>query len=238
MNGTRSDLIKIGKYISELRKKKGYTQKALGEIIDVNDKTISKWEKGMIAPDITVLKTLATTLSTDVDSILNGEPTSVIKNEEKEKTEPKPVKLRKKIFKEVLFLIIGIIVGISLICLFSSKQNIKYRTFEINEEMFISGFIVEKEDKSNLVINEIEYNNEKNHNKKNYVKNVMIRVLKNEEIIFEDNESLIYFRSIDEHYKKNNILINNISNLYESNISINIYITYLDETHSSFKYDF
>ena len=53
---SRTDLVKMGKHIQEARKNKKYTQKELGEIIDVSHKTISKWEQGHIAPDITILK--------------------------------------------------------------------------------------------------------------------------------------------------------------------------------------
>lgn len=236
MNGTRSDLIKIGKYISELRKKKGYTQKALGEIIDVNDKTISKWEKGMIAPDITVLKSLAETLSTDVDSILNGEPISVIKNEEKEITEPKPVKSRKKKFREILFIIIGVVVGTTLINLLNYKESTKYRTFEINEEMFISGFIVETEDKSNLVIDKINYNNDNNEFKNTFIESLTIRVLKDHEVIFEDNECLKFFDSSSNKSNKYNILIDNESDLYESDIYFYVNFKYIDGQKRTFNY--
>ena len=45
----RSNMSKMGKHIAELRKSKGYTQKTLGDILDVSDKTVSKWEKGIIA---------------------------------------------------------------------------------------------------------------------------------------------------------------------------------------------
>lgn len=37
----------IGKFIQEIRKEKGLTQKELAELIGVSDKTISKWENGV-----------------------------------------------------------------------------------------------------------------------------------------------------------------------------------------------
>ena len=70
---SRSDMNKMGKHIAELRKKKGYTKKNLGDLIDVSDKTISKWEKGVIAPDITILSSLASTLDITVEELLLGE---------------------------------------------------------------------------------------------------------------------------------------------------------------------
>lgn len=40
------DQVKIGKFISDERKAKGYTQKQLSESLGISDKTISKWECG------------------------------------------------------------------------------------------------------------------------------------------------------------------------------------------------
>ena len=38
--------IKIGRFIADERKRKGYTQKQLSEKLGISDKTISKWERG------------------------------------------------------------------------------------------------------------------------------------------------------------------------------------------------
>ncbi len=48
----------IGKNLSELRKRKKYTQQELGEILLYSDKTISKWEKGESLPGIEILCSL------------------------------------------------------------------------------------------------------------------------------------------------------------------------------------
>lgn len=41
------DLVKIGKYIAEKRKEKGMTQKQLAEKLNMSDKSVSKWERGV-----------------------------------------------------------------------------------------------------------------------------------------------------------------------------------------------
>lgn len=46
------DKEKMGKFISEARKKKGLTQKDLASIIYISDKAVSKWERGLSFPDI------------------------------------------------------------------------------------------------------------------------------------------------------------------------------------------
>ena len=48
------DIYKTGKFIAEKRKEQGLTQKALAEKVGVTDKAISKWERGLSYPDISV----------------------------------------------------------------------------------------------------------------------------------------------------------------------------------------
>ena len=48
------DLIKIGKYIAEKRKALGLTQKQLAEQLGMSDKSVSKWERGICLPDVSV----------------------------------------------------------------------------------------------------------------------------------------------------------------------------------------
>lgn len=63
----------IGRFISELRKEKGLTQKNLAEKLNVTDKAVSKWETGRSAPDISLLVSLSEILDVTVIEILNGE---------------------------------------------------------------------------------------------------------------------------------------------------------------------
>lgn len=66
------DQIKTGKLIRFLRQKQNLTQLALAEKINVSDKTISKWERGCGAPDISLLPLLSEALSVDMESLLKG----------------------------------------------------------------------------------------------------------------------------------------------------------------------
>lgn len=65
--------IEIGKFISNLRKEKGYTQMALAELLNVSNRTVSKWENGDGYPDITLLPEIASALGVTVDELLNAE---------------------------------------------------------------------------------------------------------------------------------------------------------------------
>ena len=64
---------KFGNFIKSLRKEKKLTQKELGEKLNITDKAISKWERGLSFPDITMLNSLASFFEIDVSELLNGE---------------------------------------------------------------------------------------------------------------------------------------------------------------------
>lgn len=66
--------ITIGKKIAKLRKEKGLTQSQLAEIINVSNKTISRWETGEGYPEISLLAPLAKALGVSTDFLLNEEP--------------------------------------------------------------------------------------------------------------------------------------------------------------------
>lgn len=66
------DLNKVGKFIANLRKEKGLTQNELGTLLGVTDTTISKWERGINAPDISMLTRLSNILDISVTELLHG----------------------------------------------------------------------------------------------------------------------------------------------------------------------
>lgn len=70
------DQIKIGKFIAEERKRKGYTQKQLSEKLEISDKTISKWERGNGFPEVSLLLPLCNELEITVNELLSGERVS------------------------------------------------------------------------------------------------------------------------------------------------------------------
>lgn len=61
-----------GMIIKKLREKKGFTQEALGEKLNVTGKTISKWETGNGFPDISLIELLAKELQVSVIELLSG----------------------------------------------------------------------------------------------------------------------------------------------------------------------
>ena len=67
------DLIKIGKYIAGKRKKLGMTQRQLAEKLGMSDKSVSKWERGICLPDVSVYSDLCFILGISINEFLAGE---------------------------------------------------------------------------------------------------------------------------------------------------------------------
>lgn len=73
------DCNKVGNLIFNLRKEKGMTQRQLADIMNISDKTISKWERGLGCPDISLIGELSEVLGVNIEKILLGklEPNDV-----------------------------------------------------------------------------------------------------------------------------------------------------------------
>ncbi len=67
------DRERFGRFLSELRKEKDFTQQELAERLFVSNKAVSKWERGQSLPDISLLMPLAELLGVSVAELLKGE---------------------------------------------------------------------------------------------------------------------------------------------------------------------
>lgn len=63
----------IGNLISKIRKEKGMTQKDLAQKLNVTDRAVSKWERGLCCPDISLLKDLSNILGISISKLVCGE---------------------------------------------------------------------------------------------------------------------------------------------------------------------
>lgn len=70
------DQIKIGKFIAQMRKDQGLTQRQLAELLSISDKTVSKWECGKGLPEASLMLPLCEALHMTVNDLLTGEKVS------------------------------------------------------------------------------------------------------------------------------------------------------------------
>lgn len=62
----------LGRKIKELRERKGLTQLELASVLNLSDRTISKWETGRGYPDITFMEKIAAVFAISVGELLSG----------------------------------------------------------------------------------------------------------------------------------------------------------------------
>lgn len=99
----------FGKFLTELRKEKGYTQIQLAEMLNVTDKAISRWETGKNYPDIEMFQNLSNVLGISISELLEGK--RIAKEQLFKKSEEqvvKQIKKNKKMAKKYIIIIIAI----------------------------------------------------------------------------------------------------------------------------------
>jgi len=67
------DIKQTGIFIAELRKRKNMTQKELASKLNVTDKAVSKWERGLGYPEVTTIPILAEVLGVSSSEIILGQ---------------------------------------------------------------------------------------------------------------------------------------------------------------------
>ena len=80
------DQKKIGSLLKELRKEKGLTQEQFAEIVNVSNRTVSRWENGNNMPDLDILIQISDYYGINLRELLEGERKSDKMNKELEDT--------------------------------------------------------------------------------------------------------------------------------------------------------
>ncbi len=66
---------KVGNLIRTLRQENNMTQKQLADKLNISDKTVSKWERGLGLPDISLIPEISDLLGIDTQNLLAGDMT-------------------------------------------------------------------------------------------------------------------------------------------------------------------
>ena len=67
-----------GEKIKEIRKKRGLTQKQLGDLCGMADSAIRRYENGRANPKLETIKKIATALDVSIDVLMTGEPSQPV----------------------------------------------------------------------------------------------------------------------------------------------------------------
>ncbi len=123
------DQIKIGQFISQMRKEKGLTQRQLADELLISDRTVSKWETGKGMPDVSLMMPLCEILGVNVNELLSGEKLS--DEEYRQKAEEnivnilgeKKTNIKRLLTSGTIFIISGIAAGLNLAAIVSGNLN-------------------------------------------------------------------------------------------------------------------
>ena len=105
------DQVKIGKFISQMRKEKGLTQKQLGEELLISDKTVSKWETGKGMPEVSLMLPLCEKLGINVNELLTGE--RIPDEDYKKKAEENIMNIMREKEESIRKIIVSVIAGVT-----------------------------------------------------------------------------------------------------------------------------
>ncbi|MGX4687611.1 helix-turn-helix transcriptional regulator (plasmid) [Vagococcus sp. JNUCC 83] len=131
--------MEISKRIKEYRQINKLTQKDLGKILNVSDKTISSWETNRTYPDLELIISISELLDISLDSLLKGDK-QVVKNISKDTNF-----LRKRI---ILFSVLTFIFSLILTYSFFTLQ----RGMIVSNKEEIRKMNIIKKDKENLLL--------------------------------------------------------------------------------------
>ncbi|MDE6924553.1 MAG: helix-turn-helix domain-containing protein [Acetatifactor sp.] len=144
------DQIKIGRFIAKERKRKGYTQRQLADILGISDKTVSKWECGNGFPEVSFLLPLCEELDISVNELLAGERVS--EEEYRKKAEENMVNLvkeaqesKKKILLSATVAVLVIVAAVPLFVIsgaFSMEIWLRFILMGIGIFIIIAGITV------------------------------------------------------------------------------------------------
>ncbi len=219
------NLEKIGQLILNRRKLKGYTQEELGNKLGVGGSSVSKWERGLTAPDISILPLLAKELGINIDELLSGNINPKVKQP-----------LNKKYIKIAIIIII-MLLSIFILCSIFIKNEEIFLINSNNDFVSFSGHAMIGKNNCALTINNFKFLNKDLDKKILYYK----LELSNEENTlveysydnFDNMEQLYLSKAIEKSFIE----------LIDENININqlkkskLIIEYIDESEKNNKKD-
>ena len=136
---------KVGQFIKKIRKDNNLTQQELADKYGVTYQAVSKWERGLNLPEVSLLKQISKDFNISIDDILDGELS--------------PKKIDNKKIKILILVIIILLITISLIILTKHHTNsFQFKTISTTcNEFKVLGSLAYDKNKSSIYISNINY---------------------------------------------------------------------------------
>ena len=211
------DQKKLGRYIASKRKALGYTQKDISNLLNIGEKTVSKWERGINAPDISILKQLSEVLNVSVIDLLSAEDTVDHKADNyniiggiifyNNLAKIKYIKL----LTTLLFLIV-----FTFLLLFSINNYNNFKVFSINSSSNsykVDGILIYNPKRNIMFINNIDVLDKNvGSDKEQSIKFLSIRVVHNKKVILTKEYEVDSTSKLSDYLIDRNIYIDEPNN--------------------------
>lgn len=122
----------FGEYITQKRKEAGLTQKSFADHLFVTESAVSKWERGLSYPDITLIRDICETLSISEHELLTASEDTQTRNYEK--LAKKYIRLITG-YKYIFYLLYGISLPICFICNIATEHTLSWFFIVLTAEM-------------------------------------------------------------------------------------------------------
>lgn len=142
-----------GEIIKELRIKAGFSQKSMATALHVTDKAISKWERGICLPDVSLLPKLSLLLDTDLELIISN---SIEKEEWVGLIDIQDIDFSQLVYdKPLVYYLLShyLLVGINTIYVLTNKKNTEYLKSEVFASFNIDFKFEEPKEQNLMIIN-------------------------------------------------------------------------------------
>ncbi len=224
------NLQKVGKFIAEKRKEKGYTQEVLGEKLGITSNTLSKWERGINAPDISLLKNISDELDITLEELLCGE--EIDKTNENinpsdgivESIEFYSKRTKIKYLKTFTYCVLAIIFLFSVMFLIGNYNRLKiYGLQSKNGKYYIEGHIIFNQERNLIIINNIDIHDKNiGTEQEEKIKTLNVSLKSNNKVLFSSIKNIDLYNNrinsyllntsyfADENLKSNENIIKNV----------------------------
>ena len=199
------DTEKVGKFIKEIREKNHLTQQQLANKYGVTYQAVSKWERGINLPEVSLLREMSKDFNVSLDDILDGECSK--------KSNPKKQYILIIIIS--LIIIIGLIIGIMSIIKLTNKENsFEFKTISsVCKNFTISGNISYNTSKSSIYITNINYCGGNDFNQYDQIECILYEINGDKEIEISTYKSKIEKITLEEFLKNVSFVIDNYNSI-------------------------
>lgn len=182
------DQIKIGKLITKKRQEKNLTQSELGTLVGVTDKSVSKWERGVNVPDISIMIPLSEILDISISELLCGEENPKEDNKVVDGIKFYNNKLKNKFLLILIPILTILIIVLGLFFINNYNQCKVYSISSETSDYKVHGYIIFNPNENIVVLDNITYQGDLlGTSDEPYIQKIVI-MLKVKDIVIENIE--------------------------------------------------